>query len=184
MLTASIETQHIFNGIVQFISYMVLAVFAENVVLARALGVTRLIKLVPDHRAQVWDFGLPLLFVMVLSAPLGWAAHNRLFPWLGVLPRKLRTGCRSQLSLATCSTAILGTLLISSNQNYTILQSIAFALGSGIGYVFAVFVVREGRRRLRSKAISSIFQGLPSSMIYIGVLSLAIYALVGHTVVL
>ena len=149
MLTASIETQQIFNGIVQFISYMVLAVFAENVVLARALGVTRLIKLVPDHRAQVWDFGLPLLFVMVLSAPLGWAAHNRLFPWLrdylpdwlpisalrpivyltcgvaamavawlllGVLPRKLRTGCRSQLSLATCSTAILGTLLICSNR--------------------------------------------------------------------
>ena len=67
MPTASIETQQIFNGIVQFISYMVLAVFAENVVLARALGVTRLIKLVPDHRAQVWDFGLPLLFVMVLS---------------------------------------------------------------------------------------------------------------------
>lgn len=64
------------------------------------------------------------------------------------------------------------------------LQSIAFALGSGLGYVFAVFIVREGRRRLRSKAISSIFQGLPSSMIYVGVLSLAIYALVGHTVVL
>ena len=40
MLTASIETQQIFNGIVQFISYMVLAVFAENVILARALGVT------------------------------------------------------------------------------------------------------------------------------------------------
>ena len=45
-------------------------------------------------------------------------------------------------------------------------------------------IVREGRRRLRSKAVPSIFQGLPSSMIYIGVLSLAIYALVGHTVVL
>ena len=89
-----------------------------------------------------------------------------------------------QLSLATCSTAVLGTMLICANQNYTILQSVAFALGSGLGYVFAVFIVREGRRRLRSKAISSIFQGLPSSMIYVGVLSLAIYALVGHTVVL
>ena len=180
MLTASIETQQIFNGIVQFISYMVLAVFAENVVLARALGVTRLIKLVPDHRAQVWDFGLrPVVYLTC-----GVAAMAATWLLLGVLPRKLRTGCRSQLSLATCSTAILGTLLICSNQNYTILQSIAFALGSGIGYVFAVFVVREGRRRLRSIAISSIFQGLPSSMIYIGVLSLAIYALVGHTVVL
>ena len=216
MLTVSTELQPILNGVVQFISYMVLAVFAENVILARALGVTRLMKLVPDHRAQVWDFCLPLLLVITLSAPAGWAAHDLFFPWLrdylpawlpisalrpivyltcgiaamavawlllGVLPRKLRASCRSQLSLATCSTAVLGTMLICANQNYTILQSVAFSLGSGLGYVFAVFIVREGRRRLRSKAISSIFQGLPSSMIYIGVLSLAIYALVGHTVV-
>ena len=103
---------------------------------------------------------------------------------LGLLPRRLRHSCRSQLSLATCSTAVLGTMLVCANQNYTILQCIAFSLGSGLGYVFAVYIVREGRRRLRSKAVPSIFQGLPSSMIYIGVLSLAIYALVGHTVVL
>lgn len=72
MLTVSTELQPILNGIVQFISYMVLAVFAENVILARALGVTRLMKLVPDHRAQVWDFCLPLLLVITLSAPAGW----------------------------------------------------------------------------------------------------------------
>ena len=34
--------------------------------------------------------------------------------------RKMRQSCRSQLSLATCSTVMLGTLLISSNQNYTL----------------------------------------------------------------
>ncbi len=156
MLTVSTELQPILNGIVQFISYMVLAVFAENVILARALGVTRLMKLVPDHRAQVWDFCLPLLLVITLSAPAGWAAHDLFFPWLrdylpawlpisalrpivyltcgiaamavawlllGVLPRKLRASCRSQLSLATCSTAVLGTMLICANQNYTICKA-------------------------------------------------------------
>ena len=66
MLTVSTELQPILNGILQFISYMVLAVFAENVILARALGVTRLMKLVPDHRAQVWDFCLPLLLVITV----------------------------------------------------------------------------------------------------------------------
>ena len=205
------------QGLWQFVSYMGLAIFAENVILARAMGVTRLMKLVPDHKAQVWDFCLPLIFVMTLSAPLGWAANNLFFPWLrpnlpvwlpisalrpvvyltcgvgamavtwlllSLLPRKLRQSCRSQLSLATCSTVMLGTLLISSNQNYTLAQSIAFGLGSGLGYAFIVFIVREGHRRLRSKAVPAIFQGLPSSMIYIGVLSLAIYALVGHSVVL
>ena len=64
------------QGLWQFVSYMGLAIFAENVILARALGVTRLMKLVPDHKAQVWDLCLPLIWVMTLSAPLGWAAHN------------------------------------------------------------------------------------------------------------
>lgn len=217
MPTVNIEMQSLLRGVLEFISYMGLAVFAENVILARALGVTRLLKLVPDHKAQVWDFSLPLILVMGFSAPLGWATHNLFFPWLrphlpewlpisalrplvyltcGVLamaitwvllfalPRRQRQACRAQLTLDGCSTAVLGTLLICANQNYTMVQSIAFGLGSALGYVFIIFIVREGRRRLRSKDVPSIFQGLPSSLIYIGVLSLAIYGLVGHAVVL
>ena len=71
MPTANVEFQSLLGGVLQFISYMGLAIFAENVILARALGVTRLLKLVPDHKAQVWDFCLPLILVMALSAPLG-----------------------------------------------------------------------------------------------------------------
>ena len=48
------------QGLWQFVSYMGLAIFAENVILARALGVTCLMKLVPDHKAQVWDLCLPI----------------------------------------------------------------------------------------------------------------------------
>lgn len=217
MPTVSIEWQPLLRGVLTFISYMGLAVFAENVILARALGVTRLLKLVPDHKAQVWDFSLPLILTMGLSAPFGWAAHNLFFPWLRgylptwlpisalrplvyltcgslamviawvlllLLPRRQRHACQAQLTLGGCSTAVLGTLLICANQNYTMLQSVAFGLGSAIGYVFIIFIVREGRRRLRSKDVPGIFQGLPSSLIYIGVLSLAIYGLVGHAVVL
>lgn len=217
MPTVNIEWQPLLRGILDFISYLGLAVFAENVILARALGVTRLLKLVPDHKAQIWDFSLPQILVMGLSAPLGWATHNLFFPWLRlrlpewlpisalrpliyltcgvvamavtwvllfVLPRRQRQACRAQLTLGGCSTAVLGTLLICANQNYTMMQSIAFGLGSALGYVFIIFIVREGRRRLRSKDVPSIFQGLPSSLIYIGILSLAIYGLVGHAVVL
>lgn len=218
MLTVSTELQPILNGVVQFISYMVLAVFAENVILARALGVTRLMKLVPDHRAQVWDFCLPLLLVITLSAPAGWAAHDLFFPWLrdylpawlpisalrpivyltcsiaamavawlllGVLPRKLRASCRSPTQplppaappcWARCSSARTRTIRFCKASRSLWAAGWAMSLPSlSFGRAAAVCC---------SKAISSIFQGLPSSMIYIGVLSLAIYALVGHTVVL
>ena len=74
---------------------------------------------------------------------------------------------------------VLGTLLVAASQNYNLLQSIGFGFGSGVGYLVAVLVVDEGRRRLRSKDIPHIFRGLPSVLIYIGILSLAIYGLVG-----
>jgi len=58
-------------------------------------------------------------------------------------------------------------------------SKVSFGFGSGVGYLVAVLGVDEGRRRLRSKDIPHIFRGLPSVLIYIGILSLAIYGLVG-----
>ena len=103
MPIANIEWTPLLRGGLEFASYMVLAIFAENVILARALGVTRLLKLVPDHKAQIWDFSLPLILVMGLSAPLGWAAHNLFFPWLrNYLPVWLPISALRPLVYLTC----------------------------------------------------------------------------------
>ncbi len=59
-------------------------------------------------------------------------------------------------------------------------QTIAFGMGSGLGYVYH-FIVREGRHRISSKDVPAIFRACPAT-IYIGILSLAIYGLVGHSV--
>jgi len=207
----------VWAAVAQFFSYAVLAVFAQNVVFARAMGVPRLLKLVEGHKKHVFYFCFPITLVQLLSSPLGWAAHNLFFPWLrgflpawlpsaslrpvvylscavlamgvvwlllGLLPHRTRDACREQLPLAACNCTVLGTLLVCSNQNYTLLQSVAFGLGSGLGYWFAVQIVREGSRRLRSKNVPTIFKGLPSALIYIGILSLAIYGLLGHGIVL
>lgn len=214
MLTANVELT-VLQAVAQFLSYAVLAVFAENVIFSRALGVSRLIKLVGDPDVKTWQYCVPVILVQVLAAPSGWAAHNLLFPWLkivlpgwlpvyalrplvyltasllamalvwlllAVAPNPQRDACREQLPAATFNCCVLGTLLICANQNFNLLQYLAFGLGSGLGYLFAVLVVDEGRRRLRSKDIPNIFRGLPSSLIYIGILSLALYGLVGHGV--
>ncbi|MGN0983534.1 MAG: Rnf-Nqr domain containing protein [Gemmiger sp.] len=203
------------QSLAQFAAFALLAIISENVVFSRALGISRLMKLLDDPGIKTWHYCWPVIVVQVLSAPLAWLAHNRFFPWLrpqlpdwlpvaalrplvyltcaaaamlvtflllGLFPRAWRVPCREQLPLAGFNSCVLGTLLICANQNYTLLQSAGFGLGSGIGYVFAVFIVDEGRRRLRSKAVPTIFKGLPSSLIYIGILSMAIYALVGHAV--
>ena len=82
--------------------------------------------------------------------------------------------------MATFNTCLLGTLLISSVQNFNFAQTLGFALGSGIGYVLAVAVVMGGEKRLESEKIPAMFRGLPITLLYIGILALAIYGFTGH----
>ena len=51
-------------------------------------------------------------------------------------------------------------------------------------FMLAVLLVTEARHRLRSKAIPEAFRGLPITLVYIGVLALAIYGFTGHSVIL
>ena len=76
------------------------------------------------------------------------------------------------------------TVLVERTQSFTLGESLGFGLGSGIGYVLAVLLVTEARHRLRSKAIPKAFRGLPITLVYIGVLALAIYGFTGHSVIL
>ena len=186
-----------------FFSYALLAIFAQNAVFTRALGVSRMVQLVGDDRTSSALFGMMLCITQVLVAPVAFFAgrwfiaplDNRaqlrplvyiasialvclaehLVLWLlRSLPR------RSQLlrivPLAALNSGVLGTVLVERTQS--------FGLGSGLGYVLAVLLVTEARHRLRSKAIPKAFRGLPITLVYIGVLALAIYGFTGHSVIL
>ena len=194
-----------------FFSYALLAIFAQNAVFTRALGVSRMVQLVGDDRTSSALFGMMLCITQVLVAPAAFFAgrwfiaplDNRaqlrplvyiasiavvclaehLVLWLlRSLPR------RSQLlrivPLAALNSGVLGTVLVERTQTFTLGQSLSFGLGSGIGYVLAVLLVTEARHRLRSKAIPKAFRGLPITLVYIGVLALAIYGFTGHSVIL
>ena len=63
-----------------FFNYAVLAIFAQNAVFTRALGVSRLVQLVGDDRTSSGLFGLQLCITQVLVAPLAWYAGSWIAP--------------------------------------------------------------------------------------------------------
>ena len=197
------------NAWVVFFGYAVLAVFAQNAIFTRALGVSRLVQLVGDDRTSSWLFGLQLCITQVLVAPLVYFAGSFIAPLpnraqlrpvmyltciaavclFELLVLKLAKGPRSGqliriLPVAAVNSGVLGTVLVERTQSFTLEQSLGFGLGSGLGYLLAVMLVTEADRRLRSEAIPEAFRGLPITLIYIGVLALAIYGFTGHSVIL
>ena len=192
------------NAWVVFFGYAVLAVFAQNAIFTRALGVSRLVQLVGDDRTSSWLFGLQLCITQVLVAPLTWYAgswivslENRaqLRPLVYVAAiavvctaEELVLGLGRRLPLAGKLLRIVPAAALNScvlgTQSFTLMQSLGFGLGSGVGYLLAVLLVTEAQHRLRSKAIPSAFRGLPITLVYIGVLALAIYGFTGHSVIL
>ena len=192
-----------------FFSYAVLAIFAQNAVFTRSLGVSRLVQLVGDERTSSWWFALMLCITQVLVAPLVYFAGSFIAPLpnraqlrpvmyltciaavclFELLVLKLAKGPRSGqliriLPVAAVNSGVLGTVLVERTQSFTLEQSLGFGLGSGLGYLLAFMLVTEAQNRLRSRAIPEAFRGLPITLIYIGVLALAIYGFTGHSVIL
>lgn len=190
-----------------FMLYALLAMFVENAVFTRAFGVSRLTKLVSDSAVDSLLFCALLCLVQVISAPLAFFANRWLsamhLPYAAyvrplmfvlcaiaafvvvlalmmVLPLPNRKELMAVLPMATFNCAILGPLLITSAQNYTFTQTVGFALGSGIGYGFAVLLLTEGEKKMDDEKVPSTFRGLPITLVYIGILALAIYGLTGH----
>ena len=180
-----------------FCSYAVLAVFAQSAVFTRGLGVSRLVQLVGDDRTNSWWFALLLCVTQLLVAPLAFYAGQLIAPLANRaqlrpvvyvacvavvcifehLVLRAVKGPRSGqllriLPVAAINSCVLGTVLVERTQSFTLGQSLGFGLGT------------EARHRLRSRAIPSAFRGLPVTLVYIGVLALAIYGFTGHSVIL
>ena len=201
--------REVLNAVGIFFSYAVLAIFAQNAIFTRGLGVSRLVQLVGDDRTSSGWFALMLCVTQVLVAPLAFFAGGRIAPLenraqlrplvylacialvclFEYLVLRLVKGPRSGLlirilPLAALNSCVLGTVLVERTQSFTLGQSLGFGLGSGLGYLLAVMLVTEAKNRLRSRAIPAAFRGLPITLVYIGVLALAIYGFTGHSVIL
>ena len=192
-----------------FLLYAVIAMFVQNSVFTRGFGVSRLTQLVSDSTVDSMTFCALLSLVNVISAPLAFMARTWMdtpgawyrdyvrplaftvcaliaFLLVAVLVALIRPVNQKELlavlPMASLNSAVLGPMLITASQNYDFVQTIGFALGSGLGYAFAVLIVTEGERKMNSRSVPSTFRGLPIKLIYIGILALAIYGLTGHMV--
>jgi electron transport complex protein RnfA len=77
------------------------------------------------------------------------------------------------LALITTNCIILAVPLINAGEGYTFLESLAFGLGSGLGFALAMVIMASIREKLELANVPAPFKGLPISFIIAGLIALA-----------
>lgn len=199
----------VIQNLVTFLMIIISAIFVENTIFARGFGVSRMLNIMTDSSVDKLIFCSLVTLINVLAAPLAFfvnvflakpsvwyreyirplslvlcaivAFFVVLFVVFLIKPENIKSILKA-LPMATFNCAVLGPLLISSTQKYSFVQTIAFALGSGIAYGLAVLLLTEGQRKIDNRKVATAFKGLPINLIYIGILALALFGLTGHGV--
>ena len=185
-----------------FLAALLTAIAVENTVFARALGMTRPVLYLNSAKTGM-IYGVVFTWMVTASSAMAsvvnWllidVSYARYVRPIGFLlcvgivyvlttfvsgtyiPRLFRQ-IRRILPLTTFNTALFGALYMSIQQD--IVKSIGYALGTGVGYTAAILILYYAQKRLASSPVPRSFRGMPILMVYIGLLSLAVYGLIGH----
>ena len=192
--------------ILEILSVFLSAALLENMVFGRALGVSRT-TLVQEKRADVVAFSLSVLFMCTVSSVLGWgirwllgwpqvelqlfakqvilfvaviASYALLYLLVRKKMRNLLSLFGNTISYAAFNGAVYGSLLVSATKELGLWQSLVHGLGAGCGMVLASVLILIGHRRTDVRNVPRAFRGIPIMLLYVGILALAFYGLIGH----
>ncbi len=202
--------EYLLDSLASFFSFAMVAIMIENVVFARSLGVSRLLKLVDDDGIDTVIFCGLLMLMQIITAPFAYFAQD-ILQQLGDLRYYIRplyyavVSCLAYgivmlivyvfirdnsrkvimkiLPMSAFNCSVFGTMYLCGTGFESFAEAMGYAIGAAVGYLLATLIVTEGQHLIFKKEIPAILRGLPVMLIYLGILALAIYGFSGHSVI-
>lgn len=193
------------NVFLNILSAAIIAVFVQNSILERALGANVLIY-ASRKKEHVSGFFAAITYITTISAPFVWLLdnflgqnewYNLVMPLLYILligiiyivtliiiwrfSPKLFKSLKKYVHLSVFNCSVVGALFLCSQQGSDIFTYIGFGFGTGIGFLLASYLLYIAGERLNSPLVPAAFRGFPIMLVYVGILSLALYAFTGYT---
>lgn len=179
------------------------SIFVQNVVLTYFLGICPFVAVSRDL-STASGMGMAVIFVMFMTMALNWPLYHLILVPFGVeflqflvfimviatfvqiveifidrYSPVLYISLGVFLPLITVNCAILGISLFAVIREYNYLQSLAFALGSGIGWTLAIVAMAGIRQKLMFSKIPPGLQGPGITMIIAGTMAMAFMGFAG-----
>lgn len=182
---------------IPLLSLLFTAAISENVALYYFLGICPLISISGDLRAS-FNMGITVSAVMLMTTAANWAIYNLLLQplaleYLQLLFFVLIIAATVQLlelfldrffpsvyetfgiflPLITVNCAILGVSMFALLREYSLVQSMVFAAGSGVGWCLVICIIASLRRRLDFTAVPAHLGKTGITMLIAAVIALA-----------
>ncbi|MCL2020326.1 MAG: hypothetical protein FWG70_11325 [Oscillospiraceae bacterium] len=192
------------QSLISLFNAALLAILIQNSIFERALGPNILIY-ASRKKEQVIGFSLMITYVTTLSSILAWVldsflSHLSFFsilmPVLYILVisfiyilslvlvwrflPKLFGKIKTYVHVSVFNCSVLGALFLNAQFGGDIAQYIGFGIGTGAGFFLAGYLLYIAHPRLNSELVPAAFRGLPITLVYVGVISLALYAFAGY----
>lgn len=189
---------------VNIFTLLMTALVFENAFFSRALDASVLL-VIPFKKKGAWVFGACLTAVTAVCAGISvWvsrlfvnvegAAFYRPAAYivtlgalylvvcvaLYVISRKWMKEHGAFLSLLFFNSAAYGAMALTVYGGFVGVRAFVYGAGIGLSFLLALFLVEQGRKSLKLCNLPKAFVGLPAELVYVGILALALYGLVGH----
>ena len=173
------------------------AILTNNFIFAQFLGICPFMG-VSKKMDTAAGMGMAVIFVMGLAAAMSWLINKFLLIPLGLeylqtlayilviaslvqfVEMFLKKGMPSlysalgiYLPLITTNCAVLGAVLINTQNNYNLIESIVYGVTGGVGFLIAIVLFASIREKLRFADYPKAFEGFPIALVTAGLLALA-----------
>ncbi|MEG0663909.1 MAG: Rnf-Nqr domain containing protein, partial [Clostridia bacterium] len=119
---------------------------------------------------------IPISYIIIISI-----VYVFIYLTLKLISKKIQLkSILKYLPVATFNCAALGSIFLSIHEKFSLWQFISFGLGTAVGFIVASFLVVNGNKRMQKMNPPKAFEGFPLMLIYIGIISMALFCLVGH----
>ena len=169
------------------------SVLVNNIVFAKAMGVCPVFNSNKKNKNAV--MGLIVTAIMVVVTAISWPLQTYVFDkfglgyletlvftvLIGVIAVVLNKVIKNvpYVSLVALNSAVLAIAVNCTTSEYTFVQALVCALGTGLGFLVAMVVFGAIRSRLDDDQMPKCMRGLPITIISASIVSLALFAFAG-----
>ncbi|OEU77109.1 MAG: electron transport complex subunit RsxA [Desulfuromonadales bacterium C00003093] len=188
---------------VELLLILISAVFVNNFVLARFLGICPFLG-VSKKVETALGMGMAVIFVMTVASVVTWFIQYLVLIPFGIeylqtiafilviaslvqlvemviqkTSPVLYQSLGIFLPLITTNCAVLGVAVLNIQKSYSFIESVVFAMGAGLGFTLAMVLFAGLRERIDLCPVPKCFRGTAVALVTAGLLSLAFMGFAG-----